>query len=914
MGNASSSSTQVTVADILQEIEIEVKTAADANGELALGEAVRVLDALAVRLVGGEPRSMLEEQLKLMRAEKFTQDTLVGNRCWQRHKASQPSSAKPDPEATDKWGRARNGILRLMLERRKEEQAQRVAELEAEAAKAADEMRSTFVKLRAGKGEGLVDVEFDGLAPLGVAIEKSKMVPQLLMVNGFSRDAEGNPLPAEASEQVKLGSLVVKIADKPVWNMGFMETIVLLQGKLKTAANTGKKFAVTFAPNPNPVLHAAEASEYDLRAAQSLLEEMTGQTKDAQMQKLADALEEVVKREKTIKELQKLATRLGRSEVEYEARLGERCWHRYKDIAPKKLQIHEAEPGEQLDKWVRARNGILKFRHESRKEEAETDAQVHTEADEMCAKDLRNSFIRYQAGKGDTTVSFSGEEPMGLMLSLSVVVPQLVCVSDFKRHPETGKKLAAERSGRVHRNMLLVKVNDSVLWGKGIIASMGILQGKLATARKGGAKCVCHFSNSPKDLMVKAEKVRYEAIRARSLDDHLNPKPLPLPPLGQSDTPRGAAPGSESPSRPTTPAKLNFSEAEMEREISKLREEKKRMMKQVEMAKLDAAAQRKKAAVAEMAVSSGSSSGAAPWLPGGTQPGSPGRHGGRSGAQLSPMRLSPGMRGSSPSLTPPHSLASRTYPGGGGKDLLSLEDLYPEDSNKEPDMRVRDYSVLVDASASMRLKDSTARGTTRWELAREALELIVPQVCAADEDGITLYFFSSGYKKFTHVNTVDQVRWNFQNEKPKGGTMLAEALTDAVIPDNIGRPETVLVITDGAPENRRGVEEVIRAAADGLDNGDDLRVVFVQVGHDFGAKAWLSSLRIRLKLPFDILECVSSDQLARTGVPFAQWVARSILPTFDPTTLPPDDMSFLSAPPPGMNTLKNGKAGNSTDW
>ena len=56
MGNASSSSTQVTVADILQEIEIEVKTAADANGELALGEALRVLDALAVRLVGGEPR------------------------------------------------------------------------------------------------------------------------------------------------------------------------------------------------------------------------------------------------------------------------------------------------------------------------------------------------------------------------------------------------------------------------------------------------------------------------------------------------------------------------------------------------------------------------------------------------------------------------------------------------------------------------------------------------------------------------------------------------------------------------------------------------------------------------------------------------------------------------------------------
>jgi len=56
-----------------------------------------------------------------------------------------------------------------------------------------------------------------------------------------------------------------------------------------------------------------------------------------------------------------------------------------------------------------------------------------------------------------------------------------------------------------------------------------------------------------------------------------------------------------------------------------------------------------------------------------------------------------------------------------------------------------------------------------------------------------------------------------------------EALRDAVIPDNSGRPETILVITDGAPENRRGVEEVICAASDDLEHGDDLRIVFVQV-------------------------------------------------------------------------------------
>ena len=43
--------------------------------------------------------------------------------------------------------------------------------------------------------------------------------------------------------------------------------------------------------------------------------------------------------------------------------------------------------------------------------------------------------------------------------------------------------------------------------------------------------------------------------------------------------------------------------------------------------------------------------------------------------------------------------------------------------------RVRDYSVLVDASASMRLVDRGAFGRSRWTMARDALELLVPQVC-----------------------------------------------------------------------------------------------------------------------------------------------------------------------------------------
>ena len=55
--------------------------------------------------------------------------------------------------------------------------------------------------------------------------------------------------------------------------------------------------------------------------------------------------------------------------------------------------------------------------------------------------------------------------------------------------------------------------------------------------------------------------------------------------------------------------------------------------------------------------------------------------------------------------------------------------------------RTRDYAVIVDASSSMRLLERSpgavsirTSGRSRWELAREALELIVPTVVERDDD------------------------------------------------------------------------------------------------------------------------------------------------------------------------------------
>jgi len=200
--------------------------------------------------------------------------------------------------------------------------------------------------------------------------------------------------------------------------------------------------------------------------------------------------------------------------------------------------------------------------------------------------------------------------------------------------------------------------------------------------------------------------------------------------------------------------------------------------------------------------------------------------------------------------------------------------------------RARDYAVLVDASSSMRLRDREfgayareAAIQTRWELARGALEVLVPQIVGKDSDGISLYFFSTGFQKFTHVASAEDVTLRFRESRPKGGTQLTEALEDKFLrPDNEGVPETVLVITDGAPEDRRSVESLLEQKAQGLKFDDDLRVVFVQVGHDVGATRWLSSLVDRLDIPAGVVTSTTAAELAASGLGLAQFVTKSVLP------------------------------------
>lgn len=115
-------------------------------------------------------------------------------------------------------------------------------------------------------------------------------------------------------------------------------------------------------------------------------------------------------------------------------------------------------------------------------------------------------------------------------------------------------------------------------------------------------------------------------------------------------------------------------------------------------------------------------------------------------------------------------------------------------------------------------------------------------------------------------------------------------MADAVTPDNFGTPETIIVLTDGAPDNRKAVEKVIQAAANGLSAPDDLRILFIQVGTDASAMRWLRSIdsggggggAVRnggddeLPCKFRIVDTAHTEDLLATGIPFAKWVSRAI--------------------------------------
>ncbi len=182
----------------------------------------------------------------------------------------------------------------------------------------------------------------------------------------------------------------------------------------------------------------------------------------------------------------------------------------------------------------------------------------------------------------------------------------------------------------------------------------------------------------------------------------------------------------------------------------------------------------------------------------------------------------------------------------------------------------RDYTLIIDKSASMYTAD-VENGKTRWLAAQESTLALAKKCEEIDPDGITVYLFSGRYKRYDNV-TADKVAQIYEENQPQGRTDLAAVLQDAL--DNyfqrkeagIAQPngETMLVITDGEPDDRKAVMKLIIEASRKIDRDEELGISLIQVGKDKKATKYLKALDDELEnagAQFDIVDAVSIEHM-----------------------------------------------------
>lgn len=180
----------------------------------------------------------------------------------------------------------------------------------------------------------------------------------------------------------------------------------------------------------------------------------------------------------------------------------------------------------------------------------------------------------------------------------------------------------------------------------------------------------------------------------------------------------------------------------------------------------------------------------------------------------------------------------------------------------------RDYTLVIDKSGSMATADVRG-GRTRWDAVQESTLALARKCEQLDPDGLTVYLFSGRFKRYERVTT-SRVATLFDENEPMGSTNLAAVLEHAFA-DHFARkskgearPETVLVVTDGEPDDRKAVMRTIIEASRKMERDEELAVCFVQVGADAGATQFLKALDDdlpRAGARFDLCDTVTVDEL-----------------------------------------------------
>jgi uncharacterized protein with von Willebrand factor type A (vWA) domain len=177
-----------------------------------------------------------------------------------------------------------------------------------------------------------------------------------------------------------------------------------------------------------------------------------------------------------------------------------------------------------------------------------------------------------------------------------------------------------------------------------------------------------------------------------------------------------------------------------------------------------------------------------------------------------------------------------------------------------------------------------------WKEAKAAVQKLAPFACQADPDGITLYLFSSPmsqHPRYPNIKDPHEVERIFQKVSPGGTTDLTGVVRQAFEEhfskyktSSYGAPmlgTTILVITDGVPDNKDSLKKEIIATANKIRADEELSITFAQIGRDKDATKFLKVLDDDLQkqgAKYDIVDHLTVDEM--DGMSFEQIINHSI--------------------------------------
>lgn len=175
-----------------------------------------------------------------------------------------------------------------------------------------------------------------------------------------------------------------------------------------------------------------------------------------------------------------------------------------------------------------------------------------------------------------------------------------------------------------------------------------------------------------------------------------------------------------------------------------------------------------------------------------------------------------------------------------------------------------DYVLVFDRSGST-TEDDCPGGMTRADYMDESALAFAREVGKIDQDGLGVVIGKGSNVVAKDGVTAKEMKELLAAHRPGGTTPIHTWLEAAfALAGKSDKKDFITVFFDGTPDDKAAVERVLIEQANRQETDDGLTVLFVQIGYDKAAAAWLKELDdglVAKGAKFDIVDTCTMEDL-----------------------------------------------------